>query len=235
MLNILSDCFSEWLCDFTWCDVLKFLHVLGNTWHSLSYHRHSVAVLLYACTQLGPTLRNPMDCSLLGSSAREIFQARILEVVAIFCSRDLPKPEIKTTSLVFPALMGEFFTHWATWETHCHPSGYKGVSYWESHFLGRLIRSPGSLRRRKWSGILKAEIGVWGSQGGGKDKHFFFSTFLNLSHIEQFFSLSPELMIIQQTTQFKLLNSVLGIIQQQCILLEDSFSFLKTFWLILIF
>ena len=30
------------------------------------------------------------------------------------------------------------------------------------------------------------------------------------------------------------LNSVLGIIQQQCILLEDSFSFLKTFQLILL-
>ena len=30
------------------------------------------------------------------------------------------------------------------------------------------------------------------------------------------------------------LNSVLGIIQQQCNLLEDSFSFLKTFQLILL-
>ena len=33
--------------------------------------------------QLCPTLRNPMDCSLLGSSAHEIFQARVLEWVAI--------------------------------------------------------------------------------------------------------------------------------------------------------
>ena len=30
-----------------------------------------------------PTLRNPMDCSLPGSSARGIFQARVLEWVAI--------------------------------------------------------------------------------------------------------------------------------------------------------
>ena len=46
-----------------------------------------------------------------------------------------------------------------------------------------------------------------------------------------FLSLSLEVMIIQQTTQFKQLslNSVLRIIQQQRVLLEDSFSFLKTF------
>ena len=34
-------------------------------------------------TQLYPTLGDPMDCSLLGSSAHEIFQARVLEWVAI--------------------------------------------------------------------------------------------------------------------------------------------------------
>ena len=54
----------------------------------------------------------------------------------------------------------------------------------ESQFLGRLIRSPGSLRRRKGSGVLKKEIGVWNSQGG-KDKHFCFcfSTFLRKNYI----------------------------------------------------
>ena len=34
-------------------------------------------------TQLHPTLRNPMDCSLPGSSIHGIFQARVLEWVAI--------------------------------------------------------------------------------------------------------------------------------------------------------
>ena len=34
-------------------------------------------------TQLCPTLRNPMDCSLPGSSIHRIFQARVLEWVAI--------------------------------------------------------------------------------------------------------------------------------------------------------
>ena len=35
-----------------------------------------------------PTLRVPMDCSLPGSSIHGIFQARVLEWVAIFFSRD---------------------------------------------------------------------------------------------------------------------------------------------------
>ena len=29
-------------------------------------------------------------------------------------------------------------------------------------------------RKRKGPGVLEEEIGVWNSQGGGKDKHFFF-------------------------------------------------------------
>ena len=38
--------------------------------------------------QLCPTLCNPTDCSLSGSSVHEIFQARILEWVAISSSRE---------------------------------------------------------------------------------------------------------------------------------------------------
>ena len=59
-------------------------------------------------------------------------------------------------------------------------------TYWESQFLGRLIRSLGSQKRRKGSEALKEEIGVWNSQGGGKDK-LFSSTFFSLSHIKCFF------------------------------------------------
>ena len=53
-----------------------------------------------------PTLCYSVDCSLPGSSARGILQARILEWVAMPFSRDLPNPGIKPTS---PALAG-FFT-----------------------------------------------------------------------------------------------------------------------------
>ena len=39
------------------------------------------------------------------------------------------------------------------------------------------------------SGVPEEEKGVWGSQGGGKDKLFFPSTFL--SHIKPFFFFKP--------------------------------------------
>ena len=52
-------------------------------------------------TQSCPTLCNPMHCRLPGSSDHRIFQARILEWVAIFFSRGLPDPGIKPRS---PAL-----------------------------------------------------------------------------------------------------------------------------------
>ena len=46
----------------------------------------------------GPTLCDPMDCSLLGSSVHGILQARILEWVASPLSRDLPNPRIEPVS-----------------------------------------------------------------------------------------------------------------------------------------
>ena len=76
---------------------------------------------------------------------------------------------------------------------------------WHKHcFLGRLIRSPG-VPKERGVGVLEEEIGVWNSQGGGKDNFFFFfSTFLGLINIKCvwvffffFFSLSLERMITQ--------------------------------------
>ena len=48
-----------------------------------------------------PTLCHPMDCSLSGSSVHGIFQARVLEWIAVSFFRDLPDPGIKPGS---PAL-----------------------------------------------------------------------------------------------------------------------------------
>ena len=60
-----------------------------------------------------PTLCNPMDCSPLGSSVPEIFQARVLEWVAIPFSRGSSRPRDQTW--VF-CTAGRFFTVWATGE-----------------------------------------------------------------------------------------------------------------------
>ena len=46
-----------------------------------------VCVCAHACAQSCPALCDPMDCSLPGSSVHGIFQARILEQVAISSSR----------------------------------------------------------------------------------------------------------------------------------------------------
>ena len=54
-----------------------------------------------------PTLCEPMDCNLPGTSVHRIFQARILEWVAISSSGNLPNTGIEPMS---PALAGRFFT-----------------------------------------------------------------------------------------------------------------------------
>ena len=58
-------------------------------------------------TKLCLTLGGPVDCSPPGSTVHGISKARILEWVAISCSRDLPNPGIKPTS---PAFTVVFFT-----------------------------------------------------------------------------------------------------------------------------
>ena len=58
---------------------------LGATWPSMIQPQKGCVCVLV--TQLCPTLRNPMDCSPLGSSGGGILQARILEWVAISFSR----------------------------------------------------------------------------------------------------------------------------------------------------
>ena len=53
-------------------------------------------------------------------------------------------------------------------------------------------RKPGvPEEERGGSGALEEEIGVWNSQGGRKDKHLFFSTFLSLRHLKHFFFFKP--------------------------------------------
>ena len=54
-----------------------------------------------------PTLCNPMDCSPPGSSVHEIFQAKILEWVAISFSRG--SSQLRDRTRVF-CIAGRFFT-----------------------------------------------------------------------------------------------------------------------------
>ena len=83
----------------------------------------SFYILYSACVsvkspQLCPTLCEPMDCSLPGSSDRGIPQARILEWVVIPSSRGSSRPSNPAHVFMSPALAGGFFTTSATWEAH---------------------------------------------------------------------------------------------------------------------
>ena len=87
--------------------------------------------------QLCLTLCDPMDCSPPGSSVHGTLQARILEWVAMPFSRGLSWPRIEPTSLMSPALAGEFFTASTTWEaqlirTYCiqHRELYSTLIWW---------------------------------------------------------------------------------------------------------
>ena len=63
--------------------------------------------------QLCLTLHGPMDCSLPGSSAHGIFQARVLEWVAISFSRGSSWPRDRTC---VSHIVGRCFTIWTTKE-----------------------------------------------------------------------------------------------------------------------
>ena len=64
-------------------------------------------------TQSCLTLCDPMDCSLPGSSIHGIFQARVLEWVAISFSRGSSRPRDRTQ---VSHIVGRCFTNWATRE-----------------------------------------------------------------------------------------------------------------------
>ena len=58
----------------------------------------------------------PMDCGQPGSSVHESFQARILETVAVPCSRGSSRPRNWHHISGVSCLAGRFFTHLASWE-----------------------------------------------------------------------------------------------------------------------
>ena len=67
-------------------------------------------------TQSCPTLCDPVDCSLPGSSIHGIFQARILEWVAISFSKGSSRPRDQTRA---SRIAGRLLTIWASRESLC--------------------------------------------------------------------------------------------------------------------
>ena len=72
--------------------------------------------LEWTVSQSCPTLCNPTDCSLLGSSVHGILQARILEWIAISSSRGSSWPRDRTHLSCASCISRQILYHWATWE-----------------------------------------------------------------------------------------------------------------------
>ena len=91
------------------------------------------------CVQLlnHGTLCGPMDCSIPGSSIRRIFQARILECVAISYSRESSQPR-NQTHLSWVSCIGRWILYyWTIWKaqalTHTLPKAHCLVSVPSPH------------------------------------------------------------------------------------------------------
>ena len=84
-LLIIKDCLLSWLKRHWFCFCFVLLNMMFHT--EDPFYLNTLAIMLSEVTQLCPILCDPMDCSLLGFSVHGIFQARILEWVAISFSR----------------------------------------------------------------------------------------------------------------------------------------------------
>ena len=76
----------------------------------LKWSTPSLNTVCVSAAQSCLTLCDPRDCSPPGSSVHGIFQARILEQVAISYSRGSSDPGIESVSLMSPAFAGGFCT-----------------------------------------------------------------------------------------------------------------------------
>ena len=97
----------------------------GKQYHRGLYKISKMKVLVAQC---GLTLCDPMDYSSPGSSTHGIFQARILEWVAVSFSRGYSTPRNWTQA---PRIAGRFFTIWATRESQ--PSNIWGWVWYVFH------------------------------------------------------------------------------------------------------
>ena len=76
--------------------------------------------------QSGPTLSNPMDCSLPGSSVHGIFQARVLEWVAIAFSVRKTKIKCLCVCVLSSSVVSDFLM--VLWTIACQTSVSMGFS-----------------------------------------------------------------------------------------------------------
>ena len=99
----MSSFISFEICRYFW------YHYLNEDKEPICLSKESESEVAQSC----PTLCDPVDCSLPGSSFHGILQARILEWVAISCSRGSSRPRDWTW---VSRIVGRHFNLWATRE-----------------------------------------------------------------------------------------------------------------------
>ena len=108
----------------TLCDPIDSSPPGSSTWDSPSKNTGIGCHFLFQCmgvksesevAQSCPTLRDPMDCSLPGSSIHGIFQARVLEWVAMSFSRKWGSQHSNPLS-VWPQIQCSFQSLPAPWQ-----------------------------------------------------------------------------------------------------------------------
>ena len=104
---------------------------------------------LHACVlslQSGPTLCDPMGCSLPCSSVHGFIPAKILEWVAFSFSRGSSPPRDRTHVSCRSFIGRCILYHWATWEASCNPRILLNMFLKPLYFYRLIIRSRGLIR-----------------------------------------------------------------------------------------
>ena len=117
-------------------------------------HQKSKSASASEVAQSYPAVCNPMDCSLPGSSIHGIFQARVLEWVAISFSRGSSRPRDWTQ---VSRIAGRCFTVWATRKALKKAKEFhKSIYFW---FIGYATAFDCVDHKKKLWKILK-EMGI---------------------------------------------------------------------------
>ena len=105
--------------------------------------------------KLCPTLCNPMDCSLPGSSVHGFSRQKFWSGLPCPSSGDLPDPRFELMSPVAPTLAGRFFTT----EPPGKPKGaLRNTKLFQPNFRDWRVGGGEVFHRSQW--------GTWGRRGG---------------------------------------------------------------------
>ena len=110
------------------------------------------------------TLCDPMDCSPPGSSVHGISQARMLEWVAMPCSRASSPPRDRTWISCVLCIGSWILYHWVTWEALC-VSGHR-LTAWKRPWCWERLKAGGEGDDRGWDGWMASPTQwtwVWAS------------------------------------------------------------------------